>query len=42
MVKGLQANRLRRSTELDVKVKTFPGSTVSDMHDYIKLSLKKK
>lgn len=42
MVKGLQANRLKKSTELDIKVKAFPGSTVSDMHDYMKPSLKNK
>lgn len=42
MIKGLRPDKISRSVKHKVQVKSFPGSTVEDLSDYIKPSLKRK
>ena len=42
MIKGIRSDKIGRSTGTSVVVKSFPGSTVNHMKDYIEPSLRKK
>ena len=42
MIKGIRSDKIGRSTGTNVVVKSFPGSTVNYMKDYIEPSLRKK
>ena len=41
MVKGLRSDKISKSVKHKTQVKSFPGSTVEDLTDYIKPSLKR-
>ena len=40
ILNGIEENRLKKN--LSVKVRSFPGSNIDDMYDYLKPLLKKK
>jgi lysophospholipase L1-like esterase len=42
MIKGLRPDKISKSVKHKAQVKSFPGSTVEDLTDYIKPSLKRK
>jgi lysophospholipase L1-like esterase len=42
MIKGLRPDKISKSVKHKAQIKSFPGSTVEDLTDYIKPSLKRK
>ncbi|CAB4007613.1 Scavenger receptor cysteine-rich type 1 M130 [Paramuricea clavata] len=42
MIKGLRPDKISKSVKHKAQVKSFPGTTVEDLTDYIKPSLKRK
>jgi lysophospholipase L1-like esterase len=42
MIKGLRPDKISKSVKHKAQFKSFPGSTVEDLTDYIKPSLKRK
>ena len=42
MIKGLRPDKISKSVKHKTQIKSFPGSTVEDLTDYIKPSLKRK
>ena len=42
MIKGLRPDKISKSVKHKTQIKSFPGSTVEDLNDYIKPSLKEE